>query len=119
MKKFLIIFLLIVAFGIGVYTVFIYNVTYSEGFKAGELTKITHEGVIFKTWEGEISQGVAEAQRFWFSVEGDQLEVIDNLKNMQGQQVKLSYKKRYGTFPWLGKTLYYVTKVETTDAMYK
>lgn len=115
MKKFLLIFLLIVAVVLSGYVAFIYNITYSEGYKAGELTKITHEGVIFKTWEGEISQGVAEAQRFWFSVEGDRLEVIDDLKNMQGQQVKLSYKKRYGTFPWLGKTLYFVTKVEKTS----
>lgn len=115
MKKILLGLILAVALIFGIYVAFIYNVTYSEGFKAGELTKITHEGVIFKTWEGEISQGVAEAQRFWFSVEGDQLEVIDDLKNMQGQQVKLSYKKRYGTFPWLGKTLYFVTKVEKTS----
>lgn len=117
MKKFLIIFLLIITFGIGVYVTFIYNVTYSEGFRAGELVKITHKGVMFKTWEGEISQGVAEAQRFYFSVEADELEVISDLKDMQGRQVKLHYKERYGTFPWLGDTKYFITKVESTDAL--
>lgn len=115
MKKILLGFIVIVGLAFGAYVAFVYNITYSEGFKAGELTKITHEGILFKTWEGEISQGVAEAQRFWFSVEKDELEVISDLKDLQGQQVKLSYKKRYGTFPWLGKTLYFVTKVEKTS----
>lgn len=117
MKKIILAFLLIVAFGFGAYVAIIYNFTYSEGFRAGELVKITNKGVVFKTWEGEISQGVAEAQRFHFSVEPKELEVISDLKEMQGQLVKLHYKERYGTFPWLGDTKYFITKVEKTSRL--
>ena len=34
-----------------VYALFIYFVTFSEGYRAGELIKISKRGVVFKTWE--------------------------------------------------------------------
>lgn len=114
MKKFLKISLLsIVLVGIAYYMV-IYYATYSDGYRSGELIKISKRGVIFKTWEGKISQGVAEEQQFDFSVEGNRGEIIEKLKEFQGHQVNLTYKERYGTFPWLGDTKYYITKVEKT-----
>lgn len=97
-----------------IYYAFIYFVPFSEGYRAGELTKISKKGVVFKTWEGAISQGVSESQLFEFSVQDNQEAVIALLKDMQGQQVKLTYIERYATFPWLGDTKYYVTKVEDT-----
>ena len=100
-----------------VYFLFIYYASFSEGYRSGELIKISHKGVVFKTWEGEISQGVSESQRFNFSVESSQEEVISQLKDMQGQNVKLTYKERFGTFPWLGDTKYFVTKVENTTVI--
>lgn len=115
MKKIISIVLLGIVLIFGIYFAFIYYIPFSEGYRAGELIKISHKGVMFKTWEGEISQGVAEAQIFTFSVEDDEKEVIENLKNMQGTQVKLTYKERYNTFPWLGDTKYFITKVESTD----
>lgn len=97
-----------------IYYAFIYFIPFSEGYRAGELTKISKKGVVFKTWEGGISQGVSESQLFEFSVQKNQEAVIALLKDMQGQQVKLTYIERYATFPWLGETKYYVTKVEDT-----
>ena len=38
---------------------FIYFVPYSEGVRSGELIKISRKGVLTKTWEGEISQGIS------------------------------------------------------------
>ena len=96
------------------YFLAIYYLTYSEGYRAGQLVKISHKGVVFKTWEGEVSQGVSEAQIFHFSVEDNQKEVIKALQDLQGKQVRLTYKERFKTFPWLGDTKYYVTKVEET-----
>ena len=98
-----------------VYFLFVYYVTYSEGYRAGELVKFSHKGVVFKTWEGEISQGVSEAQIFSFSVEDNQKEVIKDLQDFQGQGVKLTYKERFATFPWLGDTKYFITNVEKTE----
>ena len=97
------------------YFLFVYYVPYSEGFRSGELIKISNKGVAFKTWEGEISQGVSESQRFAFSVEDSKEEVITLLKDLQGQNVKLTYKERFATFPWLGDTKYFVTEVEKTQ----
>ena len=109
-----IVFLFIIISIVGYFS-FIYLASFSNGYRAGELIKISHKGVIFKTWEGEISQGVAEAQIFKFSVEDDEKEVIESLKNLQGSHVKLTYKERYATFPWLGDTKYFITNVETTE----
>jgi len=99
----------------GIYYTFIYYIPFSEGYRAGELTKISNKGVMFKTWEGEISQGVSESQRFTFSVESGNVDVIDKLKELQGEPVKLTYKERYDTFPWLGDTKYFITGVSVTD----
>ncbi len=96
------------------YFLFVYYASYSNGYRSGELIKITHKGLIFKTWEGEISQGVSESQHFSFSVEKSENVVIQQLKDLQGQHVKLSYKERFATFPWLGDTKYFITKVERT-----
>ena len=97
------------------YFLIVYYATFSNGFRSGELIKITHKGVMFKTWEGEISQGVSESQHFNFSVESSEKEVIQLLKDFQWKQVKLTYKERFATFPWLGDTKYFVTEVEKSN----
>ena len=101
---------LVVLFFIGSY-IFISNVTYSEGVRSGELIKFSHKGVIVKTWEGEISQGISGAQIFSFSVVND--EVVQDLLKYEGMYVKLYYKERYRTFFWWGETPYFITKVES------
>lgn len=111
MKKILALTLMaIVAVFLLIYT-FIYFVPYSEGVRSGELIKISRKGVIAKTWEGEISQGISGAQIFAFSVLDKDQETIGKLKEYQGEYVKLEYVERYATFFWLGDTKYFVTKV--------
>ncbi|XMO85630.1 6-phosphogluconate dehydrogenase [Algibacter sp. AS12] len=105
--KTFIIFLLIIAG----YFSFIYFVHYSEGVRAGKLVKFSSRGMLFKTWEGEISQGVSESQIFIFSVEDNQKEVIEDLTKYQGKFVKLHYFERYKTLFWLGDTKYFITQV--------
>ncbi len=112
MKKIIISTVLILILTIAGYFTFVYYVSYSEGYRAGKLVKFTYRGVVFKTWEGELSQGVSDAQRFEFSVEKKEKEVIQLLKDLQGKLVKLTYKERFATFPWLGDAKYFVTKVE-------
>jgi len=112
MKKILFGFIGFIVLSIVLYFTVIYYVTFSNGFRSGQLVKVSYKGLIFKTWEGEISQGVSEAQVFEFSVEDDEIDVIEDLKNLQGKVVKLTYKERFATFPWLGDTKYYIEKVE-------
>lgn len=112
MKKVVAIIILVIILGCSAYYAIVYYGHFSKGFRAGELIKISNKGFIFKTWEGEISQGVSESQRFEFSVEDKEEEVIQKLIKLQGRQVSLTYIERFGTFPWLGDTKYYITKVE-------
>lgn len=112
MKKILILILFIIFLLASAYYAFIYFVPYSEGIRSGELIKFSKKGVLVKTWEGEISQGISGAQIFKFSVESNKKEAIYDLQEFQGRYVKVHYKERYGTFFWLGDTKYYITKVE-------
>jgi len=112
MKKFLLKFLGIAVLIVVAYFSFIYYVSYSEGIRAGELIKFSHKGVLVKTWEGEISQGVSDGQIFRFSVEKGEKQVIEDLNRLQGKYVKLYYFERYTSFFWLGDTKYFITKVE-------
>lgn len=94
------------------YFAFVYFVPYSEGTRAGELIKFSHKGVIVKTYEGEISQGISGAQIFQFSVLDNEKDVIEKLKEYQGQYVKLTYVERYSTFFFWGDTKYFINAVE-------
>jgi hypothetical protein len=90
---------------------FVYYVPYSEGVRTGELIKVSRKGVLAKTWEGEISQGISGAQIFSFSVLDKDQDVIQELQDYQGEYVKLNYMERYATFFWLGDTKYFITAV--------
>ncbi len=95
---------------------FIYYVPYSEGVRSGELIKFSRKGVLFKTWEGEISQGISGAQIFPFSVLDRDQEVIEALQAAEGKYVKLNYEERYATFAWWGETKYFISSVEVTQS---
>lgn len=112
MKKFLKYTAIAIVIILLIYMTFIYFVTFSEGYRAGELIKISKRGLIFKTWEGRLSQGVSEEQQFNFSVQKSDKEVLEKLKEFQGERVKVTYIERFGTFYWLGDTKYYVKEVE-------
>lgn len=109
MKKILALLLVVIALGYGAYFAVVYYASYSEGTRSGELIKFSKKGVFFKTYEGEISQGISGAQIFSFSVEENKNTVIQKLNDYQGKYVKLVYKERFGTFPWLGDTKYFIT----------
>lgn len=109
---------IVVLFAVG-YFAFLYNATYSEGVRSGELIKFSHKGIIFKTYEGELSQGISGAQIFSFSVLDSNEKVITDLKEMEGHYVKLSYIERYKSFPWWGDSKYFITGVKKEDSPLK
>lgn len=112
MKKILGIIVGVIILSTVFYFTFLYYATYSEGVRSGQLIKFSHKGVIFKTWEGEISQGISGAQIFPFSVMDHEKKVITDMKELEGQYVKVSYVERYKTFPWWGDTKYFITEVK-------
>ena len=111
MRKIVFILISVILLGIAAYFAFVYYVPFSEGYRSGELIKFSNKGVLVKTWEGEISQGISGAQIFKFSVQDSEKDVIEKLKDFQGQYVKVTYKERYATFFWLGDTKYFITDV--------
>ena len=112
LRKTIIFFTLGVALLFAAYFTFNYYATYSDGVRSGELIKVSSKGYIFKTWEGEVSQGISGAQIFKFSVLDSEKKVIEDLKALQGQYVKVNYTERYRTFPWWGDTRYFITAVQ-------
>jgi uncharacterized protein YwgA len=112
MRKFILFGLASLLLMFAAYFAFVYYVPYSEGVRAGELIKISKKGVLMKTWEGEISQGISGAQIFKFSILDNDQKVIDSLIQYQGKYVKATYIERYITFPWWGDTHYFVTDVK-------
>ena len=111
-RKIIFILITTIVLGISGYFAFLYYATYSDGIRSGELIKISSKGVLFKTYEGELSQGISGAKIFSFSVLDGDSQVIEQLKELQGQYVKVTYIERYKTFPWWGDTTYFVTAVE-------
>lgn len=93
--------------------------TYSEGTRAGQLIKISKKGVVFKTNEGELNMGGLrvgdtndglEGNLWRFSILDE--DVLDQLQELEGKRVKLSYKERYKSMPWQGETNYFIYAVE-------
>jgi hypothetical protein len=108
-KKIIIYLSLILIFGVSSYVAIVRYYSISDGIRSGELIKISHKGFLFKTWEGELSQGLSGAQIFSFSVIDE--NVVEKLKQYQGQYVKIEYKEHLDTFFWLGDTNYYISDV--------
>lgn len=115
-KKYFKRLLVVLVLSVFAFFTFIYYVPYSEGFRSGELIKISRKGVFFKTWEGEMSQGISGAQIFSFTVANKEKQVIEDLEKHQGKYVKLTYVERYRAFSWWGDTRYFVTAVEEEDS---
>jgi hypothetical protein len=104
--------------------VFLYcNFTVSKGTTSGTLTNITYKGILFKTHEGNLNTGTinlnpniapdskTQAMNGWnFSVPS--AEVAEKLDALQGQRVKLFYRKKVNAMPWQGKTDYLVYDVK-------
>lgn len=116
MRKFLGISIGFIVLAVVCYFTFLYYATYSEGVRSGQLIKFSHKGVISKTWEGEISQGISGGQIFAFSVLDSDKKVIIDLKELEGQYVKVTYVERYKTFPWWGDTKYFIKEVKKGDS---
>jgi hypothetical protein len=117
-RKILVYGILAIVLATSAYIAILYYATFSEGIRSGELIKFSHKGYVFKTWEGELSQGLSGSQKFAFSVMDNQPEVIEQMKQNQGKFVKIEYIERYGTFSWWGETNYYITKVTPEKSPY-
>lgn len=101
------------------YIVFVSTFHFSEGTRTGYLSKFAHKGYIFKTYEGDLYMGGANADNStlinntWsFSVKSGDDQLIHDLQEHEGKVVKLFYFQVLKNMPWQGDTEYFVYKVE-------
>jgi hypothetical protein len=96
--------------------------SYSDGERAGTISKFSHRGYVFKTWEGTLNvggfsgeTGSLTPQNFDFSVVSDSIAEQVNQAVKTGQRVTLHYEQKLFKLPWNGDTQYFVTKVELVN----
>lgn len=94
--------------------------SFSDGERAGTISKFSRRGYLFKTYEGVLNvggfsgeTGSLTPQFFDFSVKEDAIakQITDAVKS--GQRVTLHYEEKILRLPWNGDTKYYITTVET------
>jgi hypothetical protein len=101
--------------------IFFYNKylhTINEGYCAGLLQKISREGKIIKTYEGEMIINSIKgnpniesaAEKFYFSVTSKNM--VDQLDTIQGQMVIVHYQKKNGAIFWRGDSPYLVDSLK-------
>lgn len=96
--------------------------SYSDGFRVGNVIKLSHKGFVFKTWEGQLDQGYITQDpngintRVWnFSVHNSDQNVIQAINEAitHNKKVKLYYKEKFIQLSFLGETKYFIYQVET------
>lgn len=124
MRKFAFLLTLTIIIALSLTIYWKYSFTYSEGYRAGLLQKISYKGNIFKTYEGEMilssvqsNTNVAIAsEKFFFSVTDKAVAL--QLEKVQGESVVVHYVEKNSTLPWKGESTYFVDslKINTSPA---
>ncbi len=95
--------------------------SFSDGDRAGTITKFSRKGFVFKTYEGELLQGgfsegtgQLNAKEFLFSVSPGRDSVAKKIETalLTGKRVRLHYEEKYFRFFWMGDSKYYITNVD-------
>lgn len=119
-REVLLVLSLLIVVGLAV-TFFVFNFTYSEGTRAGVLTKLSKRGFVLKTYEGELNMGglgnipnTAQGNQIWnFSVKNE--AVAAELQKHEGERVVLQYEEKIKAMPWQGETNYFVVGVKEVE----
>jgi len=99
--------------------------SFSEGYRAGTVMKMSKKGLMFKTYEGQLntgggfgSDGDVTSSIWNFSVAPGDKEVIKDIERAvdNGNRVKLHYEEKFFTWKFRGDTKYFITSVEAVGA---
>jgi hypothetical protein len=117
-RRAIVMFLLIGAVGLVVYTWGAWKFTYSEGERAGYVQKFSKKGWLCKTWEGELAMANlpgAMPEVFAFTVHD--ASVAEQLNQQMGERVSIHYEQHVGLpTSCFGETSYFVVKVRRVEA---
>lgn len=101
-----------------VYTWSALHVAYGHGERAGYLQKLSKQGWLCKTWEGELAMANLPGtmpEIFHFTVRNDSIAQL--LTQQMGRRVSLSFDEHRGVpSRCFGETEYYVTQVQADKA---
>ncbi|MBO0931031.1 hypothetical protein [Fibrella aquatilis] len=93
--------------------------SFSDGERAGTVSKFSRRGYLFKTYEGVLNvggfsgeTGSLTPQFFDFSVKDEATAQKITEAVRTGQRVTLHYEEKILRLPWNGDTKYYITNVE-------
>jgi hypothetical protein len=116
-KRWLTITLLIPVLLFGLYTVVVFNWSYSTGERAGYVQKFSKKGWVVKTWEGELAMVNLPGtmpEKFYFTVRED--SVANRINQTLGKRVVLMYEQHIGLPTSLfGDTEYFVTGARSLE----
>lgn len=118
-KKAKIVLIAVVLLALGLLGVLLFG-NYSNGSRTGFVTKISHKGYVFKTWEGELNYGFfrgmtpgQSSENFWiFSVANKDVAEAIRKASESGQKVTLFYHEKFLRISLRGDTKYMVYKVD-------
>jgi len=89
---------------------------YSVGVRDGYVTKLSHSGVVFKTWEGQLQVGTgnmaALQEPFRYSVPDEKLRAALDQNARSGDRVRVHYREYLVPNFREGGSSYIVTDVE-------
>ncbi|MFT4033885.1 MAG: hypothetical protein QM669_15835 [Siphonobacter sp.] len=123
MKTFGKILIVLVLLGIGVLWLLTF-INYSEGERAGTISRFSKRGYVFKTWEGELyvngnsgGTGQLNAEKWAFSVKSSNDTTINTINQAlrTGKRVTLFYQEKLVQFDFEGETKYFVVRAEFAD----
>ena len=107
-------FLVVLAGLFVLYTMLVLSWSYSTGERAGFMQKLSHKGVVCKTWEGELQLVALPGsmpEKFLFSVRDE--AVAARVNATMGKRVALTYEQHIGVpTTCFGETEYFVTDVK-------
>lgn len=118
----LLVLICVVFLGIGGYCAIAgKGIPYSDGYRDGHIQKLSHKGVLFKSWEGQMALPGLQAQAdksvsnvFDFSV--DQPELRTQIEALNAPDyVRLYYDQRLFGSPLVSESSYFVTKIEKIE----
>ncbi len=102
---------------LALYTWMTLNWSFSEGERTGYIQKLSKNGWVCKTWEGELAMVTlpgAIPEKFLFSVRDDR--VAERINTFAGKRVSLRYEQHKGVpTRCFGETEYFVVDVKPID----
>ena len=116
MRRFALIFLLVLLLLVAGFFYFRYSWVFGEGAKSGELNYVVHKGWVWKTYEGKLIQtglkgqgGSMQSNEFIFSVKDER--IAKQLMVNSGRTFNLHYVEYQGALPWRGMSPYVVDSI--------